>query len=103
VGGFQELGARAARALSRNLHRRAHNRCAAVTRRATEASPVEWQKRIVRDRHTGKLAEIDLHEFPPVREAELGRSYVFKRDEKVRADHEAVLDAPGCFREADGN
>ena len=67
------------------------------------ARPIEYQKRIVRDRHTGKLAEVDLHELPPVDEGDLGRSYVFKRDERVRADHEAVADAPGCFREADEN
>jgi hypothetical protein len=61
-----------------------------------------YEKAIVRDRHTGKLAEVDMNpERPPVAEGDLGRSYVFKRDEKVRADHEAVLDAPGCFREAD--
>jgi hypothetical protein len=61
---------------------------------------VEYQRRIARDRHTGKLAEIDIHELPPVREAEPGRSYAFKRGEEVPADHEAVLDAPGHFREA---
>jgi hypothetical protein len=65
------------------------------------ARPIEWQKRIVRDRHTGKLAEIDVHELPPVDEGDLGRSYVFTRGEQVPADHEAVLDAPGCFRPAD--
>jgi hypothetical protein len=30
-------------------------------------------------------------------EGDLGRSYVFKRGEQVWDDHEAVLDAPGCF------
>jgi hypothetical protein len=65
------------------------------------ARPIEWQKRIVRDRHTGKLAEIDIHELPPVDEGDLGRFYVFKRGEQVPADHEAVLDAPGCFRPVD--
>lgn len=65
------------------------------------ARPIEWQRRIVRDRHTGKLAEIDIHELPPVDEGDLGRSYTFTRGELVPADHEAVLDAPGCFRPAD--
>lgn len=64
------------------------------------ASPIEYERRIVRDRHTGKLAEIDIHELPPVREAEPGRTYVFRRGEEVPADHEAVLDGPGRFREA---
>ena len=36
-------------------------------------------------------------------EVVLGRSYTFKRGEEVPADHEAVLDAPGCFRPADEN
>jgi len=29
------------------------------------ARPIEFQRRIVRDRRTGKLAEIDIHELPP--------------------------------------
>jgi hypothetical protein len=63
------------------------------------ASPIEYEKRIVRDRHTGKLAEIDAHELPPVKEAVEGVSYVFARGELVEADHPAVLDCPGMFRE----
>jgi hypothetical protein len=65
------------------------------------ARPIEYQKRIVRDRHTHKLVEIDLHEAPPVDEGGEGISYVFKRDEEVWSDHPAVLDAPGCFLPAD--
>ena len=65
------------------------------------ARPIEWQRRIVRDRHTGKLAEIDIHELPPVDEGDLGRHYCFRRGEEVPADHEAVADAPGRFRPAD--
>jgi hypothetical protein len=30
------------------------------------ARPIVYEKRIVRDRHTGRLAEIDVHELPPV-------------------------------------
>jgi hypothetical protein len=65
------------------------------------ARPVEWQRRIVRDRHSGRLADIEIHELPPVDEGDLGRSYVFTRGERIHADHEAVLDGPGCFRPAD--
>jgi hypothetical protein len=48
----------------------------------------------VRDRHSGKLMEIDMN---PIDEGDLGRSYVFTKGEEVAADHEAVLDAPGTF------
>jgi hypothetical protein len=61
-----------------------------------------YEKAIVRDRRTGKLAEVDLNpERPPVDEGDPGRFYVFRRGEEVPADHEAVLAAPECFREAD--
>jgi hypothetical protein len=62
------------------------------------AKPIEYQKRIVRDRHTGKLAEIDVHELPPVDPGNEGIGYAFKQGEEVWSDHPAVLDAPGCFR-----
>jgi hypothetical protein len=61
------------------------------------ARPIVWEKRIVRDRHTGKLAEIDLHELPPVDPGSEGIPYAFAAGEEVMADHPAVLDAPGCF------
>jgi hypothetical protein len=61
------------------------------------ARPIEYQKRIVRNRHTGKLVEIDMHELPPVDEGAEGIGYAFKRGEKVWADHPAVEAAPGCF------
>jgi hypothetical protein len=65
------------------------------------ARPIEYQKRIVRDRHTGKLAEIDMHELPPVDEGDEGIGYAFRADEEVWSDHPAVLDAPGCFLPVD--
>jgi hypothetical protein len=61
------------------------------------ARPIVWEKRIVRDRHTGKLVEIDMHELPPVDPGDEGIGYVFKADEEAWSDHPAVLDAPGCF------
>ena len=36
-------------------------------------------------------------ELPPLDEGEPGRNYVFKKDEEVEADHEAVLEAPAAF------
>jgi hypothetical protein len=65
------------------------------------ARPIEWQKRIVRDNRTGKLADIDMHELPPVDEGDQGMSYAFKPNEEVSADHPAVLDAPGLFAPLD--
>jgi hypothetical protein len=65
------------------------------------ARPIRYQKRIVRDRHTGKLAEIDIHELPPEDEGDLGVSYAFAKHEQVRVDHPAVKDAPGCFAPID--
>ena len=61
------------------------------------ARPIEWQRRIVRSNRTGKLAEIDMHELPPVDEGSEGIPYVFRADEEAWDDHPAVLDAPGCF------
>jgi hypothetical protein len=63
------------------------------------ARPPIFRTTIVRNRHTGKLAEVPLApmEAPPLDEGDVGRSYVFKRGERVPADHEAVLDAPGAF------
>jgi hypothetical protein len=65
------------------------------------ARPIEYQKKIVLNRHTGKLVEIDLHEAPPVDEGDEGTSYVFKRGEKVWPDHPAVEACPGAFRPAE--
>jgi hypothetical protein len=65
------------------------------------ASLIVYEKRIVRDRHTGKLAEIDVHELPPVDPGSEGIPYAFKKDEEVWSDHPAVVDAPGCFLPVD--
>ncbi len=65
-----------------------------------DARPVEWHRRIVRNRHTGKLEEIDIHELGPKVEEVLGTSYCFKRGERVHADHVAVLAWPDHFIEA---
>jgi hypothetical protein len=65
------------------------------------ARPIEYAKRIVRDRHTGKLVEIDLHEAPPVDEGDPGRSYAFAKGERVWPDHEAIAACPSLFRPAE--
>jgi hypothetical protein len=52
------------------------------------ARPPVYQKALVRDNRTGKLAEIDMNpELPPLDEGEPGRTYVFKPNEEVEADH----------------
>jgi hypothetical protein len=56
----------------------------------------------VRDRRSGKLAEVELNpERPPLDEGDLGRFYCFAKGEEISADHEAALDAPGCFEAID--
>ena len=61
------------------------------------ARPIEYERRIVRDRRSGKLAEIDIHELPPVDPGDQGVSYAFKQGEKVWPDHPAVAACPGAF------
>jgi hypothetical protein len=61
------------------------------------ARPVEWHKRIVRNRRTGKLAEIDVHELGPKVPEEPGIPYVFARGEEVDSDHVAILAKPHAF------
>ena len=63
------------------------------------ARPPEYQKKIVRDNKTNKLVEILLHEAPPIDEGDPGMTYAFRKGEAVEADHPAVLDAPGLWRE----
>ena len=55
---------------------------------------------IVRDRHTGKLAEVPLTEYEPLDPGSEGTSYVFSRGERVLSDHPACLESPGSFVEA---
>jgi len=62
------------------------------------ARPPVYEKRIVRDRHTGKLAEVDLNpERPPIDPGDPGMPYVFAKNEEVEADHPAVLACPHGF------
>jgi hypothetical protein len=62
----------------------------------------EWRTRIVRDNKTGRLAEVSLvGEEDPIDPGDPGRTYVFKKGERVLSDHEAVIDCPGMFMEAE--
>ncbi len=57
-----------------------------------------YRTTVVRDRRTGRLAEVDLNpEAPPLVEGDEGTFYVFKKGEKVLDDHPAVLASPGSF------
>lgn len=62
------------------------------------ARPIVYQRRIVRNRHTGRLEEIDIHELDPVDPGDDGVGYAFKAGEQMPADHPAVLASPGGFR-----
>jgi len=61
------------------------------------ARPKVWRTIVVRDRHTGRLAEVPLTEEPPIDPGADGTTYVFRRGEKVLSDHPAVIARPGCF------
>jgi hypothetical protein len=72
------------------------------------ARPISYRKLLVRDRHTGKLVEIDDTDSYPddpntgrppniLDPGDEGIPYAFSRGEKVPADHEAVAANPGFF------
>jgi hypothetical protein len=64
------------------------------------ARPPEFRTAIVRDRHTGQLAEVTLNELPPIDEGDPGVLRVPAR----RADperHPAAIEWPGFFFEVD--
>lgn len=63
-----------------------------------DARPVEYQKRIVRDNHTRKLAEIDIHELPPLDPGSEGRTFVVAKGELYLPDDEIVQRKPQHFR-----
>jgi hypothetical protein len=56
-----------------------------------------YRTTIVRDRHSGKLAEVPLTEYPPLDPGSDGVFYTFKRHERVEASHPAVVTSPGSF------
>jgi hypothetical protein len=61
------------------------------------ARPIEYQRRIVRDRRTGMLVEIDIHELPPADPGDEGVGYVFRAGERVSKTHPAVKQSPHAF------
>jgi hypothetical protein len=62
-----------------------------------DARPIKYEQRIVKDRRSGRLAEIDMHELPPVDPGTEGMSYAFRSGEKVWSDHPAVAACPNAF------
>ena len=61
------------------------------------ARPIEWQKRMVRNRKTDQIQEVELTEFDPVDPGDEGIPYAFKAGEKVPRNHDAVKASPGSF------
>jgi hypothetical protein len=72
------------------------------------ARPKLYRKLIVRDRHSGRLVEIDDTDpcepdpntgIPPniLDPGDEGRTYVFRKGEAVLSDHEACITSPGSF------
>jgi hypothetical protein len=64
------------------------------------ARPAVYRTAVVRDWHTGKLAEVALTEYEPLDPGSEGTSYVFRRGERVLSDHPAVRTSPGSFVES---
>jgi hypothetical protein len=62
-----------------------------------------YQTTIVRDRHSGRLAEVPLApiEAPPIDEGSEGTAFTFAKGERVLSDHPAVEWHPAGFIEAD--
>jgi hypothetical protein len=62
-----------------------------------------YRTTIVRDRKSGRLAEVPLApiEAPPIDEGSEGVSYAFAKGERVMSDHPAVAARPNYFVEAD--
>jgi hypothetical protein len=61
------------------------------------ARPPEWRTALVRDRHSGQLAEVTLTELPPIDEGDDGVTFCFKRGEQIPSDHPAVAEWPSLF------
>jgi hypothetical protein len=64
------------------------------------ARPVKYRTAYVRDRHTGRIAEVPLTEYPPEDEGSHGVTRVVAKGERLPSDDPAVLAKPGYFREA---
>lgn len=62
------------------------------------ARQAEYRKAIVRDRRTGRLAEVALTEFPPLVEADEGEHLVVTKGEKFFEDDPVVQALPAQFR-----
>ena len=62
-----------------------------------------YRTTIVRDRHTGRLAEVPLApcEAEPLDPGDEGTAYGFRAGERVLSDHPAVDACPGAFIEED--
>jgi hypothetical protein len=57
------------------------------------ARPIEYKRASVRDRRTGELREIDIHEADPVDQGDDGIPYVFRTGQRVNPGHPAYESA----------
>jgi hypothetical protein len=65
-----------------------------------DARPPEYQVEVVRDRHTGRLAEVPLTEYPPLDPGSEGRVFLVKKGDMYLPDDEVVQHKPQHFRPA---
>lgn len=62
------------------------------------ARPPVYEKRLVRDRHTNQLVDVDMNpELPPIDEGSDGTLYVIAKGEVLPASHPAVVAKPWYF------
>ena len=58
----------------------------------------EYRIAVVRDRHTGRLAEVPLTEFPPIDEGSDGQTFVVKKGDLYLPTDTVVQHKPQHFR-----
>jgi hypothetical protein len=63
-----------------------------------DARQPEYRVEVVRDRRTGKLAEVPLTEFPPLHEGSEGRVFLVTKGELYLPTEEVVQHKPQHFR-----
>ena len=64
-----------------------------------DAAPPRWREVVVRDRHTGKLAEVSLvGEEEPIDPGDPGRTFAVQKGERFPPDAEIVVRKPAYFR-----
>lgn len=65
-----------------------------------DAKQPEYRVEVVRDRHTGQLAEVPLTEYPPIDPGSEGRVFLVTKGNLYLPDDEVVQHKPQHFRPA---